>query len=141
MFHYNGPDCNADPTACPDGLHQYYNYAADNDWDYSNVASIENRTNSCELRKNGINKNVFVELNNFVSPPVSPSYAQRLNTYTAANDYVDACTELLETDINFLLVDFWDEGELPRFTQDHNAARALQVQRRERKLLRIEQNE
>ena len=135
MFHYNGPDCTADPGGCPDGLHQYYNYAADNDWEHSNVASIEDRINSCQLRKNGINKKVFVGLNNFVSPP-SQSSAKRLNAYTAANDYVDACTEILETDINFLLADYWGQGELPRVTQDHNAARALQ--RRERKLLRIE---
>ena len=135
MFHYNGPNCNTDPAACPDGLHPYYNYAADNDWDHNNIESIEDRLNSCELRKNGINKYVFVGLNNFVSPP-SQSSARKLSAYSAANDYVDACTELLETDINFLLVDFWSEGELPRVTQDHNAARALQ--RRERTLLRIE---
>lgn len=135
MFHYNGPNCNTDPGSCPDGLHQYYNYASDNDWDHSNVESIEDTINSCELRKNGINSNVFVGLNNFVSPPTRKA-AKELNAYSAATEYVDTCAAFLGTDINFLLVDFWSEGELPRFTQDHNAAKARR--RRERKLLRSE---
>lgn len=135
MFHYNGPNCNTDPGSCPDGLHLYYNYASDNDWDHSDVASIEDTLNSCELRKNGINSNVFVGLNNFVSPPTRKA-AKDLNAYAAANEYVEQCAALLGTDINFLLVDFWSEGELPRFTQDYNAAKARR--RRERKLLRRE---
>jgi hypothetical protein len=129
MFHYNGPNCNTNPEACPDGLHQYYNYASDNNWSHSDVESIEDRVNSCELKFNGINNNVFVGLNNFVSPPSRKS-AQTLNAYAAASDYVDTCTEVLQTDINFLLVDYWGEGDLPRFTQDHNAARALRQQKR-----------
>ena len=121
MFHYNGPDCNENFWECPGGLHQYYNYASDNNWDYPSISSINNRTNSCPLRKNGINNDEFVGLNNFVSPPSRES-AQKLNQYSAATDYVENCSLLLETDINFLLVDFWSEGDLPRFTQDHNAA-------------------
>lgn len=136
MFHYNGPNCNADPAACPDGLHLYYNYASDNNWEHMNVASIENRLNSCELRNNGINNNIFVGLNNFVSPP-SQTSAQTLNDHSAATAFVDACTELLRTDINFVLVDFWEDGDLPKVTQEHNTALARQ-RRNERKLLRRE---
>ena len=124
MFHYNGPDCRADPGACPDGLHMYYQYAADNDWEHLNIGSIENRLNSCELKKNGINNYEFVGLNNFVSPP-SRGTAENLNSYSTATKYVDECSALINTDINFLLVDYWSEGDIPRVTQDHNAARAL----------------
>ena len=73
MFHYNGPNCNNDRPACPDGLHLYYNYASDNNWSHDNVASIQDRTNSCKLRSNGMNRNVFIGLNNFVSPPSQSS--------------------------------------------------------------------
>ena len=125
MFHYNGPDCNLDPSACPDGLHLYYLYAQDNEWSNDSIASIQDTTTSCELKQNGINRNWFVGLNNFISPP-SQSSAQVLNSYSAANDYVDTCSSVLGTDINFIISDFWSEGELPRFTQDHNTARALQ---------------
>jgi len=131
MFHYNGPNCNIEPGACPAGLHQYYTYASDNDWSHESVESIEDRTSSCELRPNGVNNDVFVGLNNFVSPP-SQSSAQTLNSYSAVSNYVDTCSAMLGTDINFVLVDFWSEGELPRFTQNHNNARALQ--RRGRKM-------
>ena len=135
MFHYNGPDCNADPGACPDGLHQYYAYASDNDWSHDSVESIEDRLISCRLRPNGINNDVFVGLNNFVSPP-SETSAREINAYSAVSKYVDTCSAMIGTDINFLLVDFWNEGELPRFVQDHNTA--LAVQQRGRKLSRTE---
>mmetsp|Transcript_19987 Transcript_19987/g.43472 ORF Transcript_19987/g.43472 Transcript_19987/m.43472 type:complete len:387 (-) Transcript_19987:2422-3582(-) len=128
MFHYGGTDCNLDPLACPDGLHLYYDYGSDNAWEHLSVGSIEDRLNSCELRLNGFNKKDFVGLNNFVSPP-SQTSAQKVNEYSAATNYVDTCTELLETSINFVLVDFWSEGDLPRVTQDHNAA--LVQQRRQ----------
>jgi len=136
MFHYNGPDCVNDPSLCPDGLIDYRGYASDNNWEHDDVESIEDRSNSCELRKNGVNSKTFVGLNNFVSPP-SRKDAKTLNEYSAAANYVDACTVILQTNINFLLVDFWGEGDLPRFTQDHNAA-LVQRNRRERKLLRNE---
>lgn len=131
MFHYNGPDCNIDPGACPDGLHLYFTYASDNDWEHSDTASIADRYNSCELKKNGINRRQFVGLNNFVSPP-SRSSAKQLNAYSAAKDYVDDCTRRLGTDITFLLVDYWSEGDLPRVTQELNTARALQRRERNR---------
>ena len=123
MFHYNGPICSKDPTACPDGLHQYYRYASDNDWEHPDIESIEDRLSSCELKHNGINNTEWVGLNNFVSPPNQKS-AKTVNEYLAAADYVNQCQALLEVDINFLLVDFWSEGDLPRLTQDHNAALA-----------------
>ena len=123
MFHYNGPNCNVNPTECPEGLHQYYNYASENNWDDPTIANIEDRTNSCPLRPNGVNSDEFVGLNNFVSPP-SRASAQLLNEYSVATDYVETCSLLLAADVNFLLVDFWSEGDLPRVIQDQNAARA-----------------
>ena len=121
MFHYNGPDCTVSPNLCPPALMNYYGYASDNNWEHFNVESIENRSSSCVLKKNGINSKTFVGLNNFVSPP-SKASARKLNDYTAVLDYVDSCTVLLGTDINFLLVDYWGEGDVPRYTQDHNTA-------------------
>ena len=130
MFHYNGPDCNADPAACPSGLNYYYQYASDNnDRTFSSPASIEDRANSCAVN----NKNTFVGLANFVTPSDwnevdrrnAINHAERLNAYYATKDYVDSCSSILGTDINFVLNDWWGEGELIRFTQDHNSARAI----------------
>lgn len=131
MFHYNGPNCNIDPGGCPDGLHLYYNYASDNDWDHPDAASIADRSTSCQLVKNGINSRTFVGLNNFVSPP-KRSAAKEVNEYAAAKDYINDCMRQLGEDINFVLVDFWSEGDLLRVTQEHNAKRALQRRQRER---------
>lgn len=135
MFHYNGPDCNQFPDECPSGLHWYYSYASDNDWEHGTVSSISNYESSCALRGNsGGNQVDWVGLNNFVTPP-SKDAAQRLNAYDAAKTYVDTCAATLNNDINFIIADFWEQGELPRVAQDSNRARAIQ-QARERKLLR-----
>jgi hypothetical protein len=129
MFHYNGPNCNTNPEECPDGLHLYYNYASDNFWEHETISSITNTANSCVLNPNGYGRqDDWVGLNNFVSPP-SQDAAMTLNSYDTAKTYIDQCSQILGTDINFLITDFWSEGELPRMTQDHNTARAAQRRR------------
>jgi hypothetical protein len=135
MFHYNGPDCNQFPDECPSGLHWYYDYASENDWEHGTVSSITNTDTSCTLRSNsGGNKVDWIGLNNFVGPP-SQDASQRLNSYDIARNYVDTCSATLGNDINFIIADFWGEGELTRVAQDYNRARALQ-QTRQRTLLR-----
>ena len=136
MFHYNGPDCNENPEECPNKLNYYNNYASDNnDLLFSEPQSIEDRENSCAVqRQNSLNKkNTFVGLKNFITPSSlnevgkinAITDAERLNEYYAIKDYVDSCSDIIGTDINFVLNDWWGEGELIRLTQDHNAARAL----------------
>jgi len=138
MFHYNGPDCNENPEECPNKLNYYNNYASDNNnLLFSEPQSIEDRENSCAVQRRNKavnkNKNTFVGLNNFVTPSNvnevgkmnAINDAERLNEYYAIKDYVDSCADIIGTDINFVLNDWWGEGELIRLTQDHNSARAL----------------
>jgi hypothetical protein len=84
----------------------------------------------------------WIGLNNFVSPP-SQDDAKTLNSYDTAKTYIDTCSQVFGTDVNFLITDFWSEGELPRMTQDHNMARAEQrrLWLEERTLLRRLDNE
>jgi hypothetical protein len=118
------------PDECPSGLHWYYNYASDNDWEHGTVSSVTNTDTLCVIRRNsGGNKVDWIGLNNFVSPPSQDAF-QRLNVYDVAKNYVDTCSASLGNNINF-----WGEGELPQVAQDYNSARALQ-QTRQRTLLR-----
>lgn len=136
MFHYNGPNCLTDGT-CPDGLHYYYDYASDTDWENDSVSSIQDTATSCLLRANsGANTNTWIGVNNFVSPP-SQEAAAVLNSYSEAKNLIDTCSTILGTDVNFLLADFWSEGELPRVAQEHNLVRA--VQRRQSRRLRTKE--
>jgi hypothetical protein len=131
MFHYNGPDCTTDGS-CPNGLHYYYDYASDTDWENESVSAIQNASNSCLLMGNGgADTDTFVGVNNFVATP-SEDAARTLNSYSEAKDRIDACSAIIGTDVNFLIADFWSEGELPRVTQEHNLARAVQQRRRRR---------
>jgi hypothetical protein len=138
MFHYNGPNCLTDGT-CPDGLHYYYDYGSDTDWENDSVGAIQDTATSCLLRPNaGANTDTWIGVNNFVSTP-SQDAAATLNSYSEAKNRVDTCSSILGgTDVNFLYVDFWSEGELPRVTQEHNLARAAQRRLHEERHLRSE---
>ena len=134
MFHYNGPDCNVDPTVCPTKMHYYPDYVSDNNREFFDATDIENRTDACEVQgPDELGQNTFVGLSNFVVPANLKEFgrinairdAKRLNQYYAMKDYVETCSDILATDINFILNDWWGIGELLRFTQDYNSARAL----------------
>jgi hypothetical protein len=78
-------------------------------------------------------RNTFVGLRNFVSPKNLDEVdrvnairdATRLNRYYASQDYVESCAEILDTEINFILNDWWGVGDVLRMTQDYNTARGL----------------
>jgi hypothetical protein len=96
---------------------------------------IENRTDSCMVQRRNMTEyaNTFVGLRNFVTPKSLEEVgkvnaiwdAERLNKYYAAQDYVESCAEILETNINFIQNDWWGVGDVLRMTQDYNTARAL----------------
>ncbi|VEU36252.1 unnamed protein product [Pseudo-nitzschia multistriata] len=135
MFHKNGPNCNEDPGACPNQLLYYKDYVSDNtDREFRLPSEIEDRESSCALqRPDNYNENTLVGLSNYVSPANFKLYgkvnakrhAEQLNQYYAIKDYVDTCSDIQGTDINFVYNDWWGIGELIRLTQDHNSARAL----------------
>ena len=136
MFHYNGPNCTETPLECPSKFHYYNDWISDNyDREFLEPHEIENRTDSCNVKRPNIMKynNTFVGLRNFVTPYsfkevgkiAAINDQKRLNKYYAAQDYVESCAEILETDINFIMDDWWGVGDMLRMTQDYNMARAL----------------
>lgn len=137
LFHYNGPNCTETPKECPEKLHYYYDYVSDNnELLFRTPMEIQNRTNSCDVQRASMMEysNTFVALTSFLIPEPDPSrrnwvYARDtsefLNQYSMVEDYLESCGEFFERDINFVLDDWWGEGEVLRITQDHNMGRAL----------------
>jgi len=136
LFQHNGPNCTETPLECPNELHYYHDWISDNsERIFMRPEEIENRTDSCNVQTWNITEypNTFVGLRNFVTPIDFKEAgktnaiwdAERLNKYYAAQDYVESCAEILETNINFIQNDWWGEGDVLRMTQDYNTARAL----------------
>jgi len=132
MFYYNSPECK-EPDDCPAGLHYYWNYAIETQWDFETLTDIQATSNSCDFRTTaGAVGRTFFGVNNFITPPAQDK-AKTVNEFDFAKNRIAMCSELNENlDVNFILVDFWSEGDLPRLTQEHNAALAS----RRRKLFR-----
>lgn len=50
-----------------------------------------------------------------------------MNEYNYASGRIDTCSSLNgDMDVNFIYVDFWSEGDIPRLVQERNTAMALQ---------------
>ena len=135
MFHYNGPSCTS-TEPCPDGLHYWFDYAAETQYAFTSVSDIEDTALSCQITR-GTNetRKIFFGVNMFVTPP-SQSAARTLNTMSFAGNHIKKCSQLNDNDdVNLLFVDFWSEGMLlPELVQEHN--KALGSRRLQQKMLR-----
>lgn len=123
LFHSRGPSCD-EQAPCPPGLHPYDKYAVNTQWQLENLDAAANFESSCTLTDTPSNETTFFGLNNFVIPPVESS-AQIMNEYNYLTNRMEACSTFNGgLDVNFVYVDFWSEGDLPRLVQDLNAAKA-----------------
>jgi hypothetical protein len=125
VFHHRGPACD-EPGTCPPGLHHYYEYAIDTQWNLNGLPEVADSANSCAFtRTPGVASKTFFGLNNFIIIPAQ-SNAQIMNEYNYVSDRIETCSSLNDDlDVNFIYVDFWNEGDLPRLVQERNTAMAL----------------
>lgn len=125
VFHFQGPACD-DTDPCPPGIHPYYRFTSNSQWNLQNLNQVANSTFSCSFTQ--IPQplgTTFFGLNNFVVPPVQSS-ARTMNEYEYLANRIETCSNFHDgLDVNFVYVDFWNEGEVPRLVQDRNAAKAL----------------
>lgn len=120
MFHSKGPDCEGSIESCPPGMNSYPKYAIDTEWNFQDLEAIMNIHNSCALRNNiAITNQVFFGINSFVVP-ASQEISQELNSLKFARERINACSQLVGKDPNFIYADFWSEGDLPQLVQEHN---------------------
>ena len=129
MFHYNGPQCDESGN-CPGGLHNYWDYAVNTDWEFESLTEVRATSTSCTFsRTPGISGKTFFGVNSFVTPP-DQSAARTVNSYDFAKLRMETCSDLNDfLDVNFIYADYWSEGELPRLTQKHNTALAAHRRR------------
>jgi len=137
FFHFNGPNCR--DTECPDGMHFWFEYAAETEFSFPNTAALEDSPNSCKVTRGGNLQRepasrTFFAVNDFVTP-AKQSSAEVVNEYSFANKRIQECkAEYNDLDVNVISVDYWQRGDLVRLQQDVNQARGTQSQSRSRQL-------
>jgi len=119
LFHFNGPECAV--TSCPPGLHDWFKYAAETEFSFSDVNEILHTTTSCEITRGFTSLRNFFGVNNFVTR-ANEDDSRILNSLNFAEDRIEACSAQQELDVNVLSVDFWKSGEIPEVVSRHNKA-------------------
>jgi hypothetical protein len=107
-------------------LHWYWRYASNTQFELANLDEVADSATSCSFtRTPGAYGKTFFGLNNFISTP-SSSAATVMNEYDYIANRIQECSSINgDLDVNFVYVDFWDEGDLPRLVQERNSALAL----------------
>lgn len=131
-FHLNGPDCETEGT-CPDGLHYYFDYAQETDFEFESIEEILNVQTSCVITRGATTTTgAFYGVNNFVAAEAFEIENQRAaaviaNSLDFAKDRLQACSELVQAgtylgdgDVNMLSVDFWSIGDIVQVVQEYN---------------------
>jgi hypothetical protein len=132
MFHFNGPTC-SENQPCPEGLHYWFRYGAETEFDFVTREELEDATSSCEVtRGNPVEKRGFLGVTNFVTPP-EEDIAKEINTRAFIEQRLQDCSALNNNqDVNLLFIDFWSIGDALAVTLEQNKKRAQEKTRRRR---------
>jgi len=134
-FHFNGPDCNQD-GACPDGMHYYFRYFQETNWDFASIDALANTQESCPVTRGattstgafyGVNDMVTLKDAAAVDLDLLVEKATATNSYDFAKNRIQDCQQVLEAgtyfgddDVNVIYVDFWSLGDIVQVVQEHN---------------------
>mmetsp|Transcript_17309 Transcript_17309/g.22914 ORF Transcript_17309/g.22914 Transcript_17309/m.22914 type:complete len:391 (-) Transcript_17309:253-1425(-) len=129
IFHHNGPTCGANDN-CPSGLHYYFDYVGESDFEISSVSDMRNFSAFCPVdRGNEVNggRNNLYAVNHFLKTPYK-NVALTTNENNFIEERIAGCEDITNLRTNMVIVDFWSLGDLPEFTQETNKARAAEKQ-------------
>lgn len=120
VFGFNGGECTFDE--CPDGFHQFYNYAAETQYASESLDDLRNYEYSCEITrgpKEGAKAADFFVVNNFVTPP-DPEASKIANSQSFLSDRLTKCANMNQIRPNFIYVDFFSSGVTAQLVQYAN---------------------
>uniref|UniRef100_A0A7S0PSU8 Phosphatidylinositol-specific phospholipase C X domain-containing protein n=1 Tax=Asterionellopsis glacialis TaxID=33640 RepID=A0A7S0PSU8_9STRA len=132
MFHFNGPNC-SENQPCPEGLHYWFRYGAETEYDFVTKQELENAASSCEVtRGKPVDQRGFLGVTNFVTPP-EEDVAKEINTRAFIEQRLQDCSEVNNNqNINIFFIDFWSIGDAVEVTLEENEKRASEKARRRR---------
>ena len=147
VFHLNGPTCREGESSCPDGLHYYFEYFQETEFQFETVDELLDVEQSCLVTRGAeASTGVFFAVNNFVTPQSAAAFlgesspevvARTVNARDFASERIQNCATFIaegayrgEDDVNILYVDFWSVGDIVEVVQEHNRNLGLYSEQR-----------
>lgn len=119
FFHYNGQQCSgSNAVACPEGFHDWFSYAGETEFQFTSASQFQNVEFSCLITR-GSGSLDFYGVNVFLQIP-NLSTCGELNTREFLIAHVEACSTFTSQDVNLILVDCWDEGDVLDIAREYN---------------------
>ena len=149
VFHLNGPTCREGESSCPKGLHYYFEYFQESEFQFETVEEILDVENSCLVTRGaGTSTGVFFAVNNFVTAQGAAAFlsesppevvAQTVNARDFASERIQNCAAWIqegpyrgEGDVNVMFVDYWSVGDMIEVVQEHNRELGTYSERQQR---------
>ncbi len=123
-FYHNGPQC-PNNTGCTSYIQEFFDYTMETDYAFEDVEAVETLPESCTPTRGRYSTKDFYSINNFVTSKFGPSYsaAKELNELTFVEQRLYDCHKITGAMPNFINIDYWQQGDVPRATQEVNAFR------------------
>lgn len=137
VFHLNGPTCREGESSCPKGLHYYFEYFQETEFQFETVDDLLDVETSCLVTRGaGTSTGDFFAVNNFVTAQGAAAFlsesppqvvANTVNARDFASERIQSCAAFIEKgayrgedDVNLLYVDYWSVGDIIEVVQEHN---------------------
>jgi hypothetical protein len=132
VFHFSGPTCAE--TACPPGLHFWFDYGVNTQYDFGSINALTDIPSSCTLTSAGrTSTRDWFRVNNYVTAIVSnPNAANTVNSVAFAEARVAACSaQNNDLPVNLVAVDFWSRGNIVDLVQNYNEGLVVQQEQQQ----------
>jgi hypothetical protein len=126
VFHFSGPSCAE--TTCPPGLHFWFDYGVNTQYDFGSINALLDTQASCSLTSAGrASTRDWFRVNNYVTL-ANPIAAGTVNSVEFAEERAAACSTQNNLPVNLLAVDFWTRGSIVELVQNYNEGLVVQKQ-------------
>lgn len=124
---HNGNNCvNTANSGCTPYIQEFFKYTIGTNYAFDSIEDIEDISQSCKGMRGTYYKQQFYAINNFVTnnfPGPSEDAAKILNNETFVAKRISDCEMITSRKANFLAVDFWQHGDVPKVAKQINDQR------------------
>ena len=119
FFHYNGDSC--DQETCP-GMYSWFDFAAESKFEFATAEEALEPT-ACETTRGSNGRGDWYGVNLFTQLPVCATETTNpLTEYDTLRTHIGQCESLTNRDVNLVIVDCWDQGDVVQVVQEYNSA-------------------
>ena len=132
---HNGGNClDTRYSGCTPYIQEFFKYTVGTKYHFEKISEIQNVQNSCVGERGTAYQKRFYAINNFVTnsfPGPTEDAAIVLNEKSFVEKRIADCESVMGRDANFVAVDFWQNGELPKIAKkinnDRGAAKLVEL--------------